>query len=353
MLNKRILFIGNLNSNNQALGGQIIKTVNTKKLLLENNLSNGEDIFYIHLEQYKTDLLKFIFSLRFLLKRRLSIIFMPSSNGLKLLLPIVLLFSKIFNNRIIYIVIGGWLPKLTSKNLFYRFLTSKVDNVLVESKTMLEELNAQNIHKVKVFPNFRFDSLSIPPNIKHNDDKFQVLFIARITKLKGVDFLFALESYIEKNKLSLQGFSINIAGPIDPNYLEDFMTQLKGSKICKNIGIISSDSVYQVINNNDIVVLPSRYPGEGMPGTIIDAYMAAVPVVVSNWRYLPEFVEHDLTGYVFDLNSPEDFFKIIIDLYNNREKLNELKKNASKKRLEFTDKAAATILKQLLRNPIT
>lgn len=351
MESKSIVLIGNFDSRTHALGGQIIKTINTKTVLTDSTELRTSTIRCIHLEELRVNPIKFFFSLRFLFRRKLSVIFMPSINGFKLLLPVTLCLSKLFSNKLIYIVIGGWLPKLTQRNLFYRFLVKRIDCVLVESNSMLQDLATLGIRNTKIFPNFRFDKLSLLPNLSNLlliPSKFQVLFIARVTKLKGVDLLFEFENYLAKEQLSLQGLSINIAGPIDPNYKQEFIAQLNRSKLCHYIGIVPHDKVYEIINGNDVVVLPSRYPGEGMPGTIVDSYMASVPVIVSNWRYLPEFVDHNVTGFVFDLNSPSDFYSKIVSLYYDREKLNELKQNASRKRLEFIDKSALALLIKIL-----
>src|SRR5690606_1561204 len=65
-------------------------------------------------------------------------------------------------------------------------------------------------------------------------------------------------------------------------------------------GIVTPKDVYRVLSQYDLLLLPTRYAGEGFPGTILDAYISGVPVIVTDWLFLPEFVEHGTTGYVYN-----------------------------------------------------
>ena len=54
----------------------------------------------------------------------------------------------------------------------------------------------------------------------------------------------------------------------------------------------------------DYLVLPTRYVGECMPGSVVEASFAGLPAVVSDWKALGEVVQHRSTGLVIPL---EDF----------------------------------------------
>jgi len=44
------------------------------------------------------------------------------------------------------------------------------------------------------------------------------------------------------------------------------------------------------------MLFPSYYSGEAFPGVLLDAMIAGIPVVASDWQDNGEFVEHGRTG---------------------------------------------------------
>lgn len=45
-----------------------------------------------------------------------TIVIMPTEKMLRLLLPVLLLFRRIYKYRIVYSVVGGWLPQVVVKD---------------------------------------------------------------------------------------------------------------------------------------------------------------------------------------------------------------------------------------------
>lgn len=55
----------------------------------------------------------------------------------------------------------------------------------------------------------------------------------------------------------------------------------------------------------DLLLLPIRYYTEGVPGTLLDAYAARVPVVVTNWKHAKEVVIDGTSGIIIDFDNPD------------------------------------------------
>ena len=53
------------------------------------------------------------------------------------------------------------------------------------------------------------------------------------------------------------------------------------------------------------LLFPTKWVMEGMPGTIIDALSAGVPIVASKWLYYSEMLEDGVTGFGYDIDKPE------------------------------------------------
>ena len=113
-------------------------------------------------------------------------------------------------------------------------------------------------------------------------------------------------------------------------------------------GHLEPSEIYSKLENYDVLILPTFFPDEGFPGSILDAYISGIPVVVSNWKDLPSFVDHGKTGFVFDLNNNIEFYNYIIKLYENPTLLANMKQKAFDKSKEYSSESAWKILKPYL-----
>lgn len=61
-----------------------------------------------------------------------------------------------------------------------------------------------------------------------------------------------------------------------------------------------------------MLLFPTYWKGEGMPGTVIDAFSAGVPIIARRWKFCDEMITDGETGYVYDFDKPEELIEIII-----------------------------------------
>ena len=113
-------------------------------------------------------------------------------------------------------------------------------------------------------------------------------------------------------------------------------------------GVLQPNEVLSSLKSYEVLVLPTRYNGEGFPGVIIEAYLAGIPVIVSNWMYLSEFVIHRETGYIFDLETESDFYNYILELVNDNLLHNKMKQHALENSLKYTQHSAWNILSKFI-----
>ena len=226
-------------------------------------------------------------------------------------------------------------------------MLKRIKILMSESRSLQNNLQQKyHIDNVCLLPNFR---LNIPEKIKArtSSDEFRIVFMARICEDKGIDAIFRFSDHIAIHKLIRQDYriKINLYGPMDG--LRDrlsFDNYLNKYSFIKYCGIVEPEDVYNKLSENDILVLPTHYPGEGMPGSIIEAYIAGLPVVVSRWRFLPEFVDHGKCGFIYDLSNECDFYNYILKFYDNPDLLQEMKKQAQIKGQSYTGDSAWKIM---------
>ncbi|MBD5365643.1 MAG: glycosyltransferase family 4 protein [Bacteroides sp.] len=337
----RILVLGNFGYANHNLNGQTIKTRVSREMIEKYHGSDNTDYFDTQTLENKLK----IFTL---LKKVCSadiVFYLPARGNLKYLLPVYFVLSKIFRFKIIYSVIGGWLvPYLKNKPL-HRWMLKRIKVVLAETELMKNELAQEyGFKNVDVLYNFRLSDFN--PTI-HNHETLKLVFMARIHPLKGLNTIFALCEYIASMSPK-PDITVDFYGQLAPGITDqEFIDQVNKYSFVTYHGALEPEDINETIHDYDLMMLPTQYFTEGLPGTIIDAYTSGLPAIVTKWRHATEFIDNWNNGIIvpFD-NNQEDFITAIIDLYKNRSMLNKLKIGAIKSGKQFTGEYAWEVVKK-------
>lgn len=341
-MENKILIIGNFGYSTGSINGQTIKTRNILALLNEK-LNSKVEYFDTNLfESKKTSLLLFIGSI---LKAN-KIVYMPAHSNLKLLFPLIYLICKIRQVDIIYVVIGGWLPEFIKSKFIHKWALKRIKMIGCETTQMKAKLEEwYHFKNTSVLPNFRLHKYVA--KINNNEDTLRIVFMSRVIIEKGLDIIFRFVEYNSK-LIKPMAVEIDFYGPLHPESETYFNENLNKYANLKYKGILPPENVHETLNKYDLLILPTRYVGEGFPGAILDAYIAGIPVIVSNWKDIASFVEQEKTGFVFELSEEENFSTQITKLYNNRGLLLQMKKNAFEKSSEYSAENCWRILKPYL-----
>src|SRR5690625_4771675 len=187
-----------------------------------------------------------------------------------------------------------------NKNIHIRFFGSNIDqyieqinnNKLIQYflKNTSVHLQCQGLREKfeLMFPDKEFHLLPTsrvrPPSITNFQKKengiIKFVFTGRIIKEKGIyDIIKATDilnssGYINKYRVDLYGSNCNNSREygINVSYKGEFDSLKFGN----------------ILMNYDVLLLPTYYNGEGYPGSIVEAYLSGLPVITSNWKYIPE-----------------------------------------------------------------
>ncbi len=328
---KNILVLGNFGYANHDLSGQTIKT----RVTLEMFQAKYPTEF---LDYFDTQTLVSIGSWFKLLNKLFKcnqLIYLPAQNNLKYLFPIFFILSYIFNYRIIYSVIGGWLVPYLKHKPLHRWMLKRIQIILAETTRMKSELiQHYDFKNVDVLYNFRISEFKA--EIKEHTD-LKLVFMARIDPNKGLDTIFHLCDRINKCQPK-PNITIDFFGPFSPNIRsQEFIAEVSKYNFVSYHGHLEPEEIHKTLSDYDILLLPTHYYTEGLPGSLIDAYISGLPTIVSEWMHAKEFVENNSNGYIIPFtNHTEEICKIVFDLYNNRELLNGLKRNAIEHGKQFS-----------------
>lgn len=344
----KVLVLGAFGYTNNQLDGQTIKTRNVFNLLEERY--NGVVKKLDTIEFRKKPWLLFSFLFHLITCKTLVII--PCLNNLTYIFPVVYILSKLFRYEIISICIGGWQVEYFKGNDRFKphprqlKYSKRIKAFLPEmekvNNDLIKELNFKN---TEVFPNFRvFNLLDISNN---NHEELQLVFMARINKKKGYPAIF--ES-LDRLQIEHIPVSMSFYGQISEEDKDDFMALLrKHSDNTRYEGALKPDDIQKTLSHYDVLLLPTQYYTEGFPGSILDAYIAGIPVIVTEWKHSHEFVKDTETGFIVPFeNGLEELVEKIQLLNGNRDILEQMKYAAREQSKKYSVDAAWNVLKKYL-----
>ena len=324
----KILVLGYLGLRTNQLDGQTVKTRDLYKLASQE----FDDVDLYDTEDFKFKKLS-IFKMFWKVITCRTIIYLPAHNNLKSIFPIIFVLSKFFRTNIHYFVVGGWLREFLANLPLHRFMLSHISGIHTETQRLKSELEmCYNFKNVDVFPNFRF--FDFQPS-RTQSDKLRVVFMARVNKMKGLDWIFNLAEYIALNRLE-DKITLSFYGPIHDEDREYFEAELSKYPFAEYNGVLQPSEIHQTLNDYDLMLLPTHYYTEGLPGSIIDAYISGIPVIVTEWKHAREFVDNGICGYIIPFENGEpELIEQVLMLMNNRDVLQELQIGALAKRQVF------------------
>ena len=133
------------------------------------------------------------------------------------------------------------------------------------------------------------------------------LFLAQLRPEKGLSLAIeAVESPELRDHVSLAVHGPEMAGAD--------LAPLAGSRRARYGGPIEPEAVPAVLARHDALVFPSTWPGEGLPGAVVEALQAGMPVIAARWRAIEELVEDGRSGLVVEPRSSADLARAMVRL---------------------------------------
>lgn len=329
---KKVLYIATTADNRNRLDGETIKC-----RLLRDYLKEIKDIkiFSVDTDNWKHHILKLVFLILSYYIRCDEIIVSSADKGAHIVLEF---FRKIKSKKkIYYFVIGGSLSKNIKEKNWNIDTYRKINRIYVEAATLKIDLESLKIENIQVLNNFR--KVKQFKNNYKEDGIVKFVYYGRIIKEKGIEEAIKLVSRLNSEKIKC---TLDIYGQCK----EDYLKQIK-KEFNQNIqfhGEIKPNCKveYEILSQYDIFLFPTEYPGECLPGALIDCYIAGLAVIASNWKYANEYIEDGKNGYIFEYQNYNDMYIKTLKLINSN-KIIKFKKKSK----ELSNKY---ILEELLKD---
>lgn len=348
MKSKKILVYGYFGYENNQLDGQTIKTRSIFNLLDRNVSEIGMTVDYFDTQTFKQSKLNLIKSWFSLFKYDV-LFYLPAHNNLKYLFPFIFLICKMKGIDIHYVVVGGWLGDYIKKLPIHRKMLARIRGIYPQTHELSSFLtnsfgfkNVFQLHNFRIYEDVAIHEMS-------NDDSLKLVYMGRIHPKKGVRTLFILAEQLYREK-EMQ-VHIDLYGQVESVFADEFNELLCVSKgNIKYKGALDPKQIQTTLISYDLFLFPTQFYTEGFPGSILDAYIANVPVIVTNWQYAKEFVNDGVSGLICEFDQPEDFISKTISLIKDRNKLYYMKKLVADEKRKYSPEVAWSTIQSNLFN---
>ena len=341
---KRVSIIGHFAEGLEYLDGQTVKT----KIVTEElqNQLGIDQVLKIDTHGGWKVLLKSPFQVFRALKHSANVLIFPAHNGLRVYAPLLFFLRKLFKKRNIhYVVIGGWLPQFLSKRRTLAEMLKHFDGIYVETNTMKRALDAQGFDNVFVMPNCKkLTILSEEELVYPSEAPYKLCTFSRVMREKGIED--AVNAVMEVNEsLGYQAFSLDIYGQVDAGQTEWFESlKSRFPEYVRYCGCVDANRSVEVLRHYFALLFPTHFYTEGIPGTIIDAYAAGVPVISARWESFSDIVNDGVTGIGYTFMNTHDLTDILYSCAENPSKITALKLACLNKSVSFLPNPTVKII---------
>lgn len=298
-----MILIGPINKNNVACTGDTVKN----QLFLKRFNEVFEKVITVDTYQWKKRpwcliemLVKVVFN------TGTKIVVSANSGSAYKILRILIILG--YADNIYYWVVGGSFHKMLGENRFSPSIYKKIKGIFVQGKSMVSSLSLLGVDNAFFVPNSKYIEF-MPSKKFRKDGKTHFVFLSRIEKEKGCDMIIdAFNKLINlgyKNK-----FDITFYGKttVDLGYSKILEKKIENQDHITFKGVLDLRvaSNYNELAEYDVMLFPTYWEGEGFPGVIIDAYVAGLPVIASDWNLNSDVVVDKETGWIIPtLNTNE------------------------------------------------
>ena len=222
------------------------------------------------------------------------------------------------------------------------------DTFVMETRVSRNDLPSQLWMKTIVVENFRPRLPDMLPTRRGEGRKIQFAFVSSSDgqagekkPVKGLDVLLDAFDHVRVALGFDERIELHLYGPMSLSLTE----RVARTPNIVTHGLLSSEQFRTSLRQHDVLAFPSRYPFEGHPGAIIEAFMAGLPVIASALPGPMEIVAHEVNGLIVQTDDSKAFATAMRRLATDHEFRHRLSAGA---RASATDFDQEKILPELV-----
>lgn len=246
--------------------------------------------------------------------------------GLSPTLPILALcFSKKTNFLTFHATFDRCLPyKLCNRQ--FKSLFNRIDGKIAVSKTAKESFSRYFPGDYKIIPNGIDIKRFHPMNNKRENT---ILFVGRIEKRKGLEYLLDALRYVKKE---IKDVKLLIAGERYANYKIEFPEEIKENIVF--LGFVKPDKLPEIYSSSNVFVSPA-IGNESFGIVLLEAMASGTPVIASDIQGYQCVINDGIDGILFKQKDSKALADKIIEVLKNKNLQRILIQNGLKKAKKY------------------
>ena len=205
-----------------------------------------------------------------------------------------------FKNDFFYWVVGGSFHTMIEEGKFSAKNYAFLKGIFVQGQSMVDSLRHCGLNNAIYVPNSKIIN-HYGKKEQKKDGKTHFVFLSRVEEYKGcTDIIKAVDN------LKLNGytgkFDVVFYGreSEDAEYKKQFIEMVAEREDVEYRGLLNlrDTNNYDELAKYDVMLFPTYWHGEGFPGVVIDAYIASLPIIASDWNLNKDVIEENQTGWI-------------------------------------------------------
>jgi glycosyltransferase involved in cell wall biosynthesis len=246
---------------------------------------------------------------------------------------------RIFKPRPVVITLWGSDKLITQIPILSKTIIrilNTADAIVCENNNLITFLVSQGLDSKKITLirngiNLDFfqpgDSIEARKRIGLKNDQLILLSIGSLNKNKNHALLINALAEMVTSRNSLHLYIIGEGE--EQEVLKKQIKELKLEKKITLLGLVDHKSISEWMKATDIFILPSR--NEGTPNSLLEAMASGLPVIASKIGGIPELIQENIEGLLFESDSKKDLKEKLNKLIKDNQLQDFLGKNAQKK----------------------
>lgn len=341
---KKTIVIGHMDWMGNDMIGAVVKARNIYEQL--SNEFGVDQVQNVDIYNWKKKKFKTMLAIGTAFIKSKNIVLVCSDTS-KMLMRLFSILKKIFSNSIYYCVVGGDVAELLQSNPERIPRLKCIDCFFVETEDCVSGLRNLGIENTVLLRNFKcIDAIKkIKP---YTNKEIKLCTFSRVTEQKGIGDAITVVEQLNQENPDIQ-CELDIYGAIDPEYKNKFESILKENKHSHYCGIVDANSSVEILKDYYCLLFPTKYQTEGIPGTIIDGFAAALPVICSNWIRCRQIVSDGVDGIIYPFGDSEALKSSIKFAVENPKILEKLRLGALESFQEYRPEVAVTPLVKAIK----
>lgn len=229
---------------------------------------------------------------------------------------------KAMSNSII-LLMGGTASNDIVSDAEYLKCARGYKKIYAETESMVKILKDAGLSNIGYYPNGRYRPKKLRRN-KKNEGCLKCVFMSAIQPEKGVDIIL-------KAAREMPNISFTFYGTINEAFCNEFMKNVDNMENVDYKGVFTggTEAVYKELEQYDILLLPTRWKAEGVPGIFVEAKMVGITIITSDQNYNRELVRDGYEGIILQENDQKYLIDSLMVLNENTKLLERLKEGSA------------------------